>query len=501
MRVRCLLSVLLFVAVEMAETYEVTQPKWEAADWKKLDDYVDGTTDDTSADKPTITHRHLEDLRKRIWLLWNPGAGHYVDWDNAALWEQLFDDTPTGDYGKCGMLLKKWGLEYTTGVGEEDEAYERWILSQDVTNAQHALPTADAPYGENKPPPDPYHSAASTWSNGQHWWLLWADWNKYHHFDVNSQRFKCSRETETWGSEAFIHCYTEAAFKCLPWQTDPIEQLRPIVYLDNAKDDWQYKGKVAVRQWIISQPSAMGAVFDFRTGWTRASDDANTPTIRMVRNKQLVYANQYGHTGKGQSTYAAGYGGQVGTSGDSNSDLNPATKAGRWQGLFNPKVNYAYQCQIEAMLSCQSLRLPYKIGSTDWAGYASNWNARRAFCWDDGKTWVNTDSLWENLVSVRDPELGCNESGFEAFLAYMQASNVSMGGTTTYKHDWYFDTQKPYICWDSAAIRADRAAYSGDANCWAKRFIANHQPSGPQRHLFGGALSTPNRHVAANVAL
>ena len=49
-------------------------------------------------------------------------------------------------------------------------------------------------------------------------------------------------------------------------------------------------------------------------------------------------------------------------------------------------------------------------------------------------------SAWENFVSVRDPELGCNESWFEAFLAYRSAS----GGDAP---DWYFGTEKPYVCW------------------------------------------------------
>lgn len=231
--------------------------------------------------------------------------------------------------------------------------------------------------------------------------------------------------------------------------------------LCNGKDGWQWKGKVPFRKEIISQPDTMGAVFDFRSGWTRAGENPGEQTVIKVHNEQrLPTTNQYGHPMGGQCYYSAGYGGQPGSGGE----------AEQYQGLFNPKMGsqfYAYQNAIEVLLSTQNFRLPLYVNGSDWANYRMHWEQRKLFCYGITDTWESSNSVWENFISVSDPALGCNESGFEAFLAYREAS----GGEAP---DWYFDTEKPYVCWGAVAARADRTYYS-DASCWIDRLITTMQ--------------------------
>ena len=265
-------------------------------------------------------------------------------------------------------------------------------------------------------PPKNIHPAPNEWVLYNSCWELSTDYSLYHHWDFNGGRriwgYHSSSEVNPRSREiGWWNSYEE-----LPRQTDPKEQLSPVQFLDTKKVMWQIADKVAFERDLITTPETMGAIYpawDIGEYWS-----VNEYTFFLTRLDPFtgvgnVLGSQY-HNGDGWPQ-------------------GSCIEGDTYDGFSRDgcrKVGSSYQAMIER--TCQFGMLPVD------ADYMANWEMTHP-------QGTESDDDYElrrpNYDSVGTQHWGCNQSGFEL---YLKQRGI---------HDWYFDTEYPWMPMTQAACR------------------------------------------------
>ena len=394
-----------------------------------------------------ITKDHFEDLRKMVYLVQFPGAGHYIT--------AFGSDKPDGLSSLTKSVVGMIGSDFDIGAmiirtpytqlwtsGEEiskgcwrtvatldggDDSYTSFTgvyeALQDLSaGANTTSPDSSANWrlmtnppallwvntvkleltGEylnpvNFPLPD-IHPGLGQWNQITNNWRLYWDLNKYHSFDVNSYDYY----HDSRGTSPYDDTLSFKADQFLPAQIDSLERNFPWVYQGDYDEEflsrkYRFKSLPDKLNWnkeAITHSARLGAI---RTGTGLESGDS-VPTTTPY----WVSGGVPGHTSVGVNEV----------------------------DYYNQKFCDGLQAMIETIVSDRKHCWP--VNQT----YIDNWEAVNDDTWDLG------NAACHPYPYMHEEYWGCNGSAFELILSEL--------GTDYY--DWYFDTN--YIYWPDSVQEA-----------------------------------------------
>jgi len=302
-----------------------------------------------------------------------------------------------------------------------------------------------------------------TFNSGK--WRYAADNTKYRDFDEQSGRRIVRRYTMGSGDdESSTYLSDIEAYRYLPKSCRPNDQQhliqysdtdRKIPHLDWLELNWQY----------VTQPSSLGP------NYTITGNKTDPPANSYYETK-IPFVGDAEFVPLSGREYAMPDGDPGGDAGEGQSDTLPKYWCEGKQAYFDPKLCYAYQNQVEQIVSLGEWYLEVDE-STPWgSAFVANYNHSRypyTPTWPDyveattisgdvyrtrygGYYWESfgltdppsTPNWWKigynyedtiiepTHVSMNDERWGCNGSGFE--LALFIIGN----------YDWYFCTEHKY---------------------------------------------------------
>jgi hypothetical protein len=369
--------------IQRGRMYWHPRNKWEVAKWPVLKG-------------EQITHLHLEDIRRYIWLLWFKHTGFVAkDWTDSFSFQfgQGYTHTP-GPLGEAIIYhAGQWLLAYRGNY---------WYNRVDFTRNMCANPGCA--------PPENIHPRPNEWNTSNSYWALAPDTNLYHHFDLNAGRRVYFYHGGSASNEEMEEKAWYSSFELLPRQTDPKELEVPVQYQDTKRIDWQIKGKVEFERDIITTPDTMGAIYsadDFTFFWNSPHTKFN-----VMRREPFTGCRMYGdqYTNGARLPQGASFGFTETSYGYSRNGCK--------------KTGSSYQAMVES--ACQNGGM-LPVDET----YISNWMAANP----QGQAETDADYNFRKprYASINDTYWSCNSSGFEL---YLKKRGV---------HDWYFDIEFPYI--------------------------------------------------------
>jgi hypothetical protein len=404
--------------------------------------------------KKEITHHHFEDLRKRIFMLRYPWAGHatynYAEpytgeggsdtfehgttlgqgtrWERGskiAVWKgELWTNTvayegpntvvpdPPYEYVRP-VRVKHSGTIYKcvkihkSSVFADDLAAEKW-------QTDSSIPHIDTTNDDYYTPPDWTTDTGYMlveWVASGNGWAHAIDTNMYHDCDAHKSCYVYGIDSQAGEGVGVGDEYDYSGASIMPAQTEEIEHHPPVHYRDTDKIRWIYRDKIGFKASHITMPRFAGAQ------WTETYMQRYSSTTVPAFERASAYASD---------RYASGT--------QYSNGLNIPSSS--MNGVTNKKCNESYQCQIEML----SDLLRYPVDGTYIASYTA-WRNRNAP--DPAWAWDDTDAQIENYPPVADLHWGCNASGFEFFKKLIG------------DFDWYWDDEYPYIQWQHQ-LGADR---------------------------------------------
>ncbi len=380
-----------------AESYDFEEAVWSA---------------DMSGDE--ISHKHFEDIRKRIFLLENLNAG-LISVNKAD-----FSDWPTSqssaNWRRVGEFRGWWGGQY-------------WTNHEELTNNQ----------GRTIRPPNVLHEhIQKLWELQNTFFSLAPEPDiQYHHYDANAARFHCASNRRTDGGNFRGYDIVREIGALLPIQTDGDEIERPVRFDQTGAERLQSKNKREIKDEYITQHLTLGPLYSAFN-----YELAGTPGARFLNHlhhnsSELATGNQYVYF-EGEPGNAPGGNAFPPFFGDTKEPID-------LEYHWDEKMNYAYQNWVEKIASGGNWNYPtwaWVDGQTDneqQIAYQANWLARR------DPTDATSGGVWDPTIHkaqpwyapIRSEDWGANESGFEFVLWLMG------------EYDWYFDTQRPFTSQDN----------------------------------------------------
>jgi hypothetical protein len=277
-------------------------------------------------------------------------------------------------------------------------------------------------------------------SKNDHWARSYIP-NKYHHWDKNGQRYFC-REVGDEGS--YIQrtlvktCVVVPMYTLLPMQTDPKEQVPPILFENTGRIHWRYGDKVEIKKEIFTDVATLKPVY---SGIERVN--------KTLSGWNYPYSHDSNYTTHYMPPVAAGDAGEL------HERIIPYLESTEWHifsgtdtishdapdVIGHHSIRQEFQNYLMWLVSHLEQRIVLQVDSLYKYNFIQRLNCINGTTFTVGDYDI-ADAKFPAVAPINDPCWGCNGSGFELLLKKIGS------------YDWWLDTSTPYTPVDVLNYRA-----------------------------------------------